>query len=354
MKKLDSVGFSVFAGAGSLKNLNNKIQEKNYSSVHILCDENTFTYCLPFLLENCKKIVNPYIIQIPAGEKNKNLKTTQKIWKALIKQRANRKSVLINLGGGVVTDMGAFAASTYMRGIDFIQVPTSLLSMVDASVGGKTGIDFGTLKNMIGTFSAPKLVCVEPAFLQSLSNSEFKSGYAEVLKHALIADKKQFEYLIKIKSSKLKLSEEQIVASITIKNKIVVKDFKEIAERKLLNFGHTLGHAIESCLLTSKHPLLHGEAIFIGMLCESYIALKKNILSAKDFKIIEKVLKGLITLKSFHTKDIKKIIALTRFDKKNEGKEINFTLISLIGKGLINQTANEEEMKESLSYYLSL
>lgn len=354
MKKLQSIGFNVYAGSGSLNQINLHIKKSNYSSVHLICDDNTFAYCLPFFLENCKEIKSPYIIQLPGGEKNKNLKSAQLIWKSLIKQGANRKSLVINLGGGVITDMGAFAASTFMRGIDFIQVPTTLLAMVDASVGGKTGVDLGKLKNMIGTFTPPVMVCIDLGFLKSLPEKEIKSGYAEVIKHALIADHKQFERLKKISSSKIVIKDDELFLSVAIKNKIVKKDFKEVAERKLLNFGHTIGHAIEGYLLDTKSSLLHGEAIFIGMMCENYIAFKKGILHKKEFTKVESYLKTLIVKNAFQEKDFSKILSLTKFDKKNTNKQVNFTLLTSIGKGLINQTASAEEMHESLKYYISL
>ena len=354
MKKLQSIGFNVYGGKGSLNQINLHLKKSNYSSIHLICDDNTFACCLPFLLENCKEINSPYIIQLPGGEKNKNLKSVQVIWKSLIKQGANRKSLVINLGGGVITDMGAFAASTFMRGIDFIQVPTTLLAMVDASVGGKTGVDLGKLKNMVGTFTPPVMVCIDLAFLKSLPEKEIKSGYAEVIKHALIADRKQFERLKKLSSSRIMIKEDEIFSSVAIKNAIVKKDFKEVADRKLLNFGHTIGHAIEGYLLETKSYLLHGEAIFIGILCENYIALKKGLLLKKDFNSIEAYLKTLIVKNAFREKDISKILALTKFDKKNTDKNVNFTLLSSIGKGVINQTATLEEMSESLKYYIAL
>ncbi|MCC7050834.1 MAG: 3-dehydroquinate synthase [Bacteroidia bacterium] len=353
MKKIETPDFSIFIDTQLTSSVKKIINLSLYSSGYIVCDENSFAYCLPVLLDAMPELNNAYVIQLPAGEKNKTLTTVQFIWKMLLQKGANRKSLVINLGGGTVTDIGAFAASTFMRGIDFIQIPTTLLSMVDASVGGKTGIDYQGLKNIIGTFAKPKTIIICDQFLKTLPERELNSGFAEMLKHALIADEKHLKELITITPNQVNLA--LIIKSIKIKYHIVSKDFNEQAERKLLNFGHTAGHAIESYLLKkSKNPLLHGEAVFVGMLIESFLSLQMGLLNEVLFKQTEKHLLSYIPKKAIKEKEIKQIIQLMYHDKKSVGNNLNFSLLKGIGKGAFNQNPSKEQIREAFIYYLSL
>ena len=261
------------------------INELKPHKIAILVDENTTKYCLPLL--NLKEIS---IIEIESGERNKTLKTCQQIWEFFTKLNFSRNSLMINLGGGVIGDMGGFAAAVYKRGIKFVNVPTTLLSQVDASVGGKLGIDFEGFKNHIGVFQTPYRVIIDTNFLTTLSEKEKKSGYAEVLKHALIKDKKYWEQLKKCSFEKLQWNE--IVAkSVAIKHEVVQEDPKENGLRKILNFGHTLGHAIESFCLNTKQPLLHGEAIAMGIILESYLSWDKKMLKEYELDDILQMIK---------------------------------------------------------------
>jgi len=352
MKTIQSEHYSIHIGNDSFPELSNYLSEKKYSSVFILTDENTKKHCLPIFKKISGLRHQASVIQIKSGEKNKNLSTCEKIWKALSNANAGRNSVLLNLGGGTITDLGGFCASTYKRGIDFINIPTTLLAQVDASVGGKTGIDFYNFKNQIGTFAFPKAVCVNPVFLKTLMERELLSGYAEVLKHGLIADRSYWKELLSSSPENFRKEkgERLIRHSIAIKNNIVASDPFEKGLRKALNFGHTIGHAVESASMKSKKHLLHGEAVAIGMICETYLSRKCCGLSSEELQESASLI-----ISVFHPEKIKhspqELIRLMQQDKKNREAEINFTLLSSIGKAEINNSCTNELIEESLRYY---
>ena len=314
-----------------------------YSKVFILVDSHTAIDCLPIL--KIEKLVD--IITIPASEENKNSTQLLKIWEVLTTNFADRKSVLINLGGGMITDIGGFAASCYKRGIDFINIPTTILAQVDASIGGKTGIDFAGYKNQIGAFSFPIQTIIAPLFLDTLPQREYKSGIAEMLKHYLIADENAFTTFV----NSTKISDEQIENAIAIKLKFVEADPMEKNIRKALNFGHTIGHAIESFLLNKNEDILHGEAVAAGMICESFIAYKKGLITIENLVQIKEKIDEIFPLIPIHENDFDAIIGYALQDKKNENSKVNFTLINGIGDYLINQTADSLLMKDALKFY---
>jgi len=342
----------VFIGADVFNVLNEYLRPYNDSKVFILVDENTLEHCVTKLITTHEILHNAEIIEIDSGEESKTLEVCYQIWKTLADYKADRKSLLINLGGGVITDMGGFIASTYKRGIDFINIPTTLLSQIDASVGGKTGVDFEGLKNVIGVFNEPKGVFIYPDFLTTLDKRQLLSGYAEALKHALIKDA---DYWRELKEGMLSDSEnwlELILRSVQIKNAIVLNDPFEKNERKLLNFGHTIGHAIESfSLKNDENPLCHGEAIAIGMICESYISNKSNQMSTTDLKEITATISSFYHHYALADLNFHSYIELMKHDKKNEKNEINFTLLSKIGAGDFNHEIGVELILDSLSYY---
>ena len=263
MKEIKAINYSIWIGKNSFSKLDISI----YSQVAILVDENTKRDCLSKL----PQIESALIIEIKSGEQYKNISTCSFIWEQLTINNFDRNSLLINLGGGVIGDMGGFCAATYKRGLEFIHIPTTLLAMVDASVGGKLGIDFKGFKNQIGLFNNPKAVLISSVFLETLAESELKSGFAEVVKHALISDNSLW---LKLKNTPFTdLDWEDIIdTSIQIKNKIVLADPFEKGERKKLNFGHTFGHAIESYYLEKRTPISHGKAVFMGMILEAEIS----------------------------------------------------------------------------------
>jgi 3-dehydroquinate synthase len=329
VKEIIASNYSIWIGENSLSKLN----IRSYSKVAILVDENTKRDCLSKL----PKLENPIIIEIQSGEENKNLATCDFIWQELTKHNFDRNSLLINLGGGVIGDMGGFCASTYKRGIDFIHIPTTLLAMADASIGGKLGVDFNHLKNQIGLFANPKSVIINPVFLQTLIENQFKSGFAEVVKHALIANENLWSIITTTDFEKLNW-EKIITLSVELKNKIVFTDSKEKGERKKLNFGHTFGHAIESYYLEKGTPILHGEAIFMGMILETELS---NLSNSKKNEIKNYILSNFGLP---YTPSKMELLKFLKNDKKNKAEKINFSLLNGIGNCTIDNLITEDEL----------
>jgi 3-dehydroquinate synthase len=335
----------------SLQSVNTFLSENNYSKVFVLTDEHTKADCLPVL----NKIINDFIvIETTSGEANKNISTCEIIWQQLIVHHADRNALFINLGGGVIGDMGGFAASCYKRGIDFINIPTTVLSQVDSSIGGKLGIDFKYGKNLIGLFKNPKAVFVSAQFFKTLPMRQFINGWAEIFKHALIQDKNQWQNYKDVDVERADMNE-IVCHSLLIKKSVVEADPFEKGLRKILNFGHTIGHAIEAYSLENEtESLLHGEAIAIGMICEAYLSVKKCGLKEQELDEIKTRL-----LKYFPKHDItsfkeEKLLQIMSMDKKNDGALIMAALLSEIGKCKYDIALTKEEVLESLLFYSSL
>lgn len=354
MTPIQSDNYTIYFNDASFVYLENLLKIETYSKIFVLVDENTNEHCLPYFLANLPTEIEIEIIEIEAGEENKNIYTCIDLWHTLIELDADRKSIMINLGGGVITDIGGFVASTYKRGIDFVNVPTTLLAMVDASVGGKTGVDLGSLKNQIGVINEPKSVIVISKFLETLPTNQMRSGLAEMLKHGLIYDKTYWDKLKHLNNLNTDDLDVLIKQSIEIKNKIVSQDLKENGIRKALNFGHTLGHAIESYFLESedKNQLLHGEAIAIGMILESYLSYKLELISKDSYAEIKYIITDVFEKIAFNDSDIQKILDLLIFDKKNEFGNIQFTLLNKIGESKINQTVDKSLILLAFEDYL--
>ncbi|MDW9379323.1 3-dehydroquinate synthase [Chryseobacterium sp. JV558] len=334
--------------------LNEFLHEKSFSKIFILVDENTHEYCLPILLGNMETDLGFEILEIEAGEEMKNIQTANQLWEILTEMQADRKALVINLGGGVITDMGGFVASTYKRGIQFINIPTTLLSMCDASIGGKTGIDLMHYKNMVGTFAFPEQIFIFPKFLETLPFKELRSGFAEMLKHGLIADKNHWDQLIQVRKLEVETVIPHIQTSMNIKQDVVDKDFHEQNIRKTLNFGHTIGHAVESLCLQQGNPILHGEAVAMGMIAEAHLAYLENLISETDANmVIENVQRyyPYLDINDFKDEDI---TALLMNDKKNTDSKINFSLLSGIGACTYDHQCSQENILESLSFYRKL
>lgn len=325
------------------------LAERKYSQVIVLTDEHTHPLCLPRIKEVLP--ANAHFLEIPAGEKHKTIATCQYIWQQLLSLGIDRRAVMLNLGGGVIGDMGGFCASTFKRGIDFIQIPTTLLSQVDASIGGKLGIDFGEVKNSIGVFQNPQAVFIDPAFLNTLPQRELRSGFAEIIKHALIADTNQWSTLAAMESMNTIDWSTLIGPSLRIKQAIVSADPFERGLRKALNFGHTIGHGIEGVALNSPSPLLHGEAIAVGMFAESYIACQRGLLPETAFEAIASFLHQHYGTYPLPTDQFPAYLALMANDKKNDQEGLNFSLIGPIGKVHINQTASPAEVYQAMEAY---
>ena len=329
-----------------------KINSDKFSSTFVLVDENTEKFCLElFIKKSGIKSFNKIIIS--SGEENKNIDTCISIWGQLNSFKADRKSLLINLGGGVLTDIGGFAASTYLRGIEFINIPTTLLGMVDAAHGGKTGIDFKQLKNQIGVFNEPLEVLLDDEYLKTLSKEEFINGYAEVVKHSLLTDKPDLTFNSLIKLDLFKDSDYIINCYSSVKNEIVESDKYESSIRKILNLGHTIGHAVESYSYISDKvvDLKHGQAIVIGIITELYISHKKFNFPLKDVVTVKEHLKNYFSLIQLEEDDILNIYDLMVYDKKNKGSKINFVLLKEIGKPVIDQIVNKDLFIESFEFY---
>ena len=352
MDTIQSNNYPIYFN-NSIDELVNFIKKGNYSRFFILTDENTGVHCLPIIKSKIDGLGDYDLIEINAGEESKDIDFCIGVWKMLIDFGADRKSLLINLGGGVVTDLGGFAASTFKRGFDFVHVPTTLLSQVDASVGGKTGIDIDSIKNIIGTFTQPKAVFIEYDFLKTLPARQILSGIAEMLKHGLIADANYWDQL---KTSNLKNPSAQLVyRSVEIKNVITIEDPTEKGIRKALNFGHTIGHAIETnSLINDKDSLSHGEAIAIGMICESYLSHKKTGLSADELSEITRVFSDLYPRYTIAESSFDTLFAIMQKDKKNQDGKINCTLLTHVGQCNIDNICTETELCESLMYYINL
>jgi len=334
------------------KHLQEKIESG--SSLFILMDENTKNYCRPKLIDDFPILKNANEILIKSGEQNKTLETCKHIWLKLIAHHADRNSLLINLGGGVISDLGGFAASCYKRGINFCNIPTTLLGMIDAAIGGKTGLDYQGVKNVIGSFSYAEKTFINPEFLTTLPERQLKSGYAELLKIALIADKLLWEQLHPKDIKDIAAMTRRIKKAVRLKNKIVQNDPLENNIRKTLNFGHTLGHAIESYSLEHDiKPLNHGEAVAIGMICESWISKRKKMLSGSELdEIIFKLIRCSFSEKySLHFEGL---LTYLKNDKKNFGQKINFSLLQGIGMAQIDNFIDEKMIYDAVMFYNNL
>ena len=328
MESVKSQTYEVHIGELAQAALNQHIAKKNYSKIFVLVDTNTKKHCLPAF----------------------NIHTCLQVWEFLSNFDGDRKSLLINLGGGVLTDLGGFVASTFKRGIDFINIPTTLLSMVDASIGGKNGVDLGALKNQIGVINQPQMVLVFPEFFKTLEPRQVTSGYAEMLKHGLIRDA---AYWADLKEKNNFSEASSIQRSIAIKNDVVLIDPTEKGLRKILNFGHTLGHAIESYCLENpnKKTLLHGEAIAIGMILEGYISHELKGLPKLSLEEIKETFLKYFEKVDFSKDDIDAILKLLKYDKKNSHGDINFVLLQSIGDAITDIKVPEELFQKAFDYY---
>ena len=349
MKTLNSDGHSIHFET-ELAPLAEILASEKYSKIFVFVDRNTGESCLPVFQDLLGDYTEFDLIETDPGEENKNIDFCIGIWKTLLDFEADRKCLMINLGGGVITDMGGFVASTYKRGIDFINIPTTLLSQVDASVGGKTGIDIDNVKNMVGTFSLPQAVFIETIFLKTLPSRELLSGFAEMIKHGLIADLAYFKQLKETNYNEV--SAEAIYRSVEIKNEVVTEDPLEKGLRKILNYGHTIGHAVETySLIHDKKPLNHGEAIAIGMVCEAFLSVKNNTLTEEELAEITQYLLSLYPKYEVKQKSHKDLLQFMQSDKKNEDGQIMFSLLNKIGSCAFNCKVTTQDILDSLDYF---
>ncbi|WP_146948148.1 3-dehydroquinate synthase [Cyclobacterium qasimii] len=326
------------------------LDSKKYSKLGVIMDSHTIKHCYPLISSHLPEHSS---FAFEAGEVHKTLDTCVAIWEWMTENSFDRKTLILNIGGGVTGDMGGFCASTYKRGIRFINLPTTLLSQVDASVGGKLGIDFKGFKNHIGVFNQPEGVLISEEFLGTLPEPELRSGYAEVIKHGLIRNENYFNSL-KTENWQNQSWKDIISVSVGIKREVVEKDPKEEGLRKILNFGHTIGHAVESHYLDTPLHLLHGEAIAIGMVTEGYLSQKFLRLPKEQLEIIQQKLLTVYGKVHIDEKDFEAIIDLCFQDKKNEGNVLNFSLLKRIGECDFNIVVGKEAIIEALKYYNQL
>ncbi len=326
------------------------LKQKNYSKLALLADEHTLEHCYPIIQSTLSE---HFTIEVGSGEEQKNLNTCQTIWQALTDHTLDRHACLLVLGGGVLGDMGGFCASTYKRGIDFILIPTTLLAQVDASIGGKLGVDFNHFKNHIGVFNQPALTILHSGFLKTLPVAELRSGYAEVIKHTLISDKSMWDE-ISTKSLDDQDWNKILKHSVEFKAGVTQKDPTETGLRKILNSGHTIGHALESYLLGSGRKILHGEAIAVGLITEASIAKNRKMLSDLSFQQITAYVLKIFGKVKFESKEVGGIASLTLQDKKNKGYKILCVLPTEIGKASWDVEIRLEEVENALLFYLTL
>ena len=334
-----------------LNGLSDWINEQSNTQLVVLVDENTKRYCLPLLPKSIKEKID-ILSEIPSGESFKTIETVTKLWHQWTSKQLDRKVLIVNLGGGVLSDLGGFAASCYKRGIDFANIPTTLLNMVDASVGGKTGIDFQEYKNQIGVFQEAKAVFIYPKFLETLPKREFRSGFAEIIKYGLTLDK---ELYAKCKAFP-DFSENDLLAiikqSVSLKQSVVKKDFKESGLRKVLNFGHTIGHAVESYFLKTENALLHGEAIAIGMICEAWLSVHYCELPLDKAKEIKQMILSIFPKVDIQENAFDRLIVLMAQDKKNKKAAIECSLMGKeIGSFVLGTTVSSKLIRDSFRFY---
>lgn len=334
------------------KDLLGAMESKPFDKLFVLTDEHTALHCLPAIKELLLKN-NAISVTIPAGDINKTLETLAYVWTQLSEKGATRHSLLINLGGGMTTDLGGFAASTFKRGIRYINIPTTLLAMVDASVGGKTGINFNGLKNEIGAFAPASNVLIETEFLKTLDQENFFSGYAEMLKHGLISNTEHWAELLNFPTEKLDYAKLKALVgkSVQIKEDIVEQDPYEQGIRKALNLGHTVGHAFESLSFEEDRPVLHGYAVAWGVVCELYLSSVKTGFPTDKLRQTVQFIKENYGCFAIDCKIYDKLYAYMLHDKKNTAGIINFTLLKDVGDICINQSANKEEIFEMFDFY---
>ena len=353
MQSISAIGYDVHFNDKGYQMLNEYLEKKAYSGIFVIADSNTNELCTSKLLQHIATGLTIEIIEVEPGEQSKSIDSCVGLWNALTELGADRKSLIINLGGGMITDLGGFVASTFKRGVDFIHVPTTLLGMVDAAVGGKNGVDLGNLKNQIGVINAPEMVIIDTTFLDTLPQNEMRSGLAEMLKHGLIYDEQYWQQFTDLSAIDFADFDALIYRSVEIKNDIVKQDPKESGIRKALNFGHTIGHAIESYFLEneSKTTLLHGEAIAAGMVLEAHMSLAKGTLDAAAYDEIKSTIIGIYGTIEFDAADLEPILELLVHDKKNEYGNISFVLLDGIGKVCINQQVSNELIYSAFADY---
>lgn len=349
-----SIGYSILIGSGLLRRLSQLLPLDDYSKLVICVDKNVAKDWVAPLLEGIGSEVDQ--IEIIAEESEKSIDQAKIIWERLLNCRADRHTLLLNLGGGLTGDLAGFVASTFMRGIDFIQLPTTLLAQVDASVGGKVAVNFCNLKNIVGCFNQPRAVVIDTETLTTLAPRQISSGFAEIIKHGLIADHDYFNFISMLKLNQIEDQkwQEIIAKSCQIKASIVANDEREGGVRKILNFGHTIGHAVESILINNGSYVLHGEAVAIGIVAESHISMQQGLIGEEDFDLILSVLLAFdLPIKLIERIETTDLLKQMQFDKKNIAGEVKWSLLDGIGRARFNQSVSSQQLKAAISFISS-
>lgn len=355
MKRVETSKYSIAFDRADYTLFRQYIERHPPSKIVVLTDTHTNEACLPVFVQKTGFSIPIEVVKIPAGEEHKTLATCTTVWEQLSKWQADRKTLLVNLGGGVVCDLGGFVAATYMRGIPFFHIPTSLLAMADASVGGKTGVDLNHLKNQVGAFAFPQGVVIDIDYLQTLPQNHFHSGLAEMWKHGLIASEDYWRKLCSFPLNIGDVLEKAIHTSVHIKNEIVASDPFEQSYRKVLNFGHTLGHAIESCFLSHNNKaMLHGEAVAVGMLLEGYLSHLEHGFPKEELLLLYRLYSSHFTPHRFDDREVDEILSLMVHDKKNKSGQVNFVLLKQIAKPVIDCKVEDAKLKEAFTFFNGL
>lgn len=343
----------VVVGAHALAHLDQWLStQQRGTRLFILGDETTTVQCLPELLAHVPHLREAHSMQVRSGELSKDIEVCRALWSHLAEEHADRQAILVNLGGGVITDLGGFTAATYKRGIRFIHAPTTLMGMVDAAIGGKTAIDLNGVKNLVGVFAQPVGTYIHPAFLRTLGKRELLNGVAEMVKHGLVCDADHWNQVRRAPLHDLPSLAPLIERSATIKAELVERDPMDLHQRKLLNFGHTIGHALEAFALESQQrSLLHGEAVAIGMVCATWLSWRTGHLDRDRMNAVEEHLMGLYAPFHFQQADHHRILELMRNDKKNSGAEFRFTLLTGIGSAQVDIPITAVQVAEALEHY---
>jgi len=344
----------IISGFDLKDNIQEWISKRTFSKIFILVDENTHRHCLPLLIGTVKSLRQAAILEVEPGEGSKSIEIASGLWETLLEQNADRRSLLINLGGGMITDLGGFVASTYMRGISFINLPTSLLAMVDAATGGKTGINIGGKKNSVGVFQLAEAVFADLRFLPSLPKREFTSGTAEVVKHALLQGEMAWKKLLETDFSDYTKLSDVVSAGIRFKKQVTDADFHETGKREQLNLGHTVAHAVESLYLEKGLSVTHGEAVAAGLIIENHISVSSaaGLEQSTAIEISTYVMQHFPPV-TFTENDIATLISFMKSDKKNKGDLPYFSLLRAIGDCLPSQPVEERLIVEALRKYRS-
>lgn len=350
MHIIQSSSYQLELGSILESSFSEKLKLFSDEKIILFADEHTSEFCVSYLLAQFDELSEAEVIVIPAGELNKTVEIVENIWEVLSEYQVSRNDVIVNVGGGMITDMGGFIASCYKRGIDFINVPTSLLGMVDASIGGKTGVNLGHFKNQVGVFSNPIAVYIDPIFLSTLPEAELMSGYAELLKHGLISNVSLYENVLEYMDDPASISVDLLKEGIEIKNKVVSADPMEKGERKKLNFGHTFGHVIEGFHL-GREGVTHGWAVAVGMIFESYLSYKKGLLKLEDFQRIEQDLLEWYAIPAFSDEDIQQMVEWLSNDKKNRSGKIQCCLLEGLGNCTFDHEISQNEAVEVFLHF---